>query len=44
MHNPIPQFVHFGEEYNARYLKLVPLSEIGGKQFITISELGVLNK
>lgn len=44
MHNPIPQFVRFGKEYTARYLKLVPVSEIGNKQFITISELGILNK
>ncbi len=44
MHNPIPQFVHFGKEYDARYLKLVPISEIGNKQFITVSELGVLTR
>ncbi len=41
MHNPIPQFVHFGKEYN---VKLVPVSEIGNKQYITVSELGVLTK
>lgn len=44
MHNPIPQFVRFSKEYTARYLKLVPISEIGNKQFFTISELGILNK
>jgi len=44
MHNPIPQFVHFGKEYDARYLKLVPVSEIGNKQYVTVSELGVLTK
>ena len=44
MHNPIPQFVRFGKEYDARYLKLVPVSEIGNKQYVTVSELGVLTK
>ena len=41
-HNPIPYFVNFGQDYKARYIRLVPLEEIDGNNATTIAELGVL--
>ena len=42
--NPIPQFVHFGKKYKARYFRFEPVSEIDGKPVLKIAELGVLSK
>ncbi|WP_455584885.1 alpha-L-fucosidase [Bacteroides sp.] len=43
MYNPVPQFVSWPKQ-SVRYLKLEPLTEITGKQLITVSEIGVLTK
>ncbi len=44
MHNPVPYFVRFGKNYQARYFKLEPISEIKSAQKTTIGEIGVLVK
>ncbi|WP_291582716.1 alpha-L-fucosidase [Bacteroides sp.] len=43
MHNPLSQFVHW-QKQSARFLKLEPLTEIDGKQLVTIGEIGILTK
>lgn len=43
MHNPLPQFVRWAKQ-PARYLKLEPLTEINGKQLLTVGEIGILTK
>lgn len=43
MHNPLPQFVRW-QPQSARFLKLEPLTEINGKQLVTIGEIGILTK
>lgn len=42
MHNPVPYFVRFGKNYQARYFKLEPISEIKSAQKTTIGEIGIL--
>ena len=44
MHNPVPYFVRFGKNYQARYFKLEPISEIKSAQKTTIGEIGILVK
>lgn len=44
MHNPVPYFVRFGKNYQARYFKLEPISEINSAQKTTIGEIGILVK
>ena len=44
MHNPVPYFVRFGKNYQARYFKLEPISEIKSSQKTTIGEIGILVK
>ena len=44
MHNPVPYFVRFGKNYQARYCKLEPISEIKSAQKTTIGEIGILVK
>ena len=44
MHNPVPYFVRFGKNYQARYFKLEPISEIKSTQKTTIGEIGILVK
>ena len=44
MHNPVPYFVRFGKNYQARYFKLEPVSEINSAQKTTIGEIGILVK
>lgn len=44
MHNPVPYFVRFGKNYQARYFKLEPVSEIKSAQKTTIGEIGILLK
>ena len=44
MHNPVPYFVRFGKNYQARYFKLEPVSEINAAQKTTIGEIGILVK
>lgn len=43
MHNPLPQFVRW-QKQSARYLKLEPLTEINGKQLVTVGEIGILTE
>lgn len=40
--NPVTQFVYLKQKSNARYIKLEPLSETDGNNFITVAEIGVL--
>lgn len=42
MHNPIPYFVRFGKKFDARYIKLEPISEINGENKTAVSEIGIL--
>lgn len=42
MHNPVPCMVRFGKSYEARYFKLVPLTEINGRAATSIAEIGIL--
>ncbi|MDY3267975.1 MAG: alpha-L-fucosidase [Phocaeicola sp.] len=42
MHNPIPYFVRFGKKFDARYIKLEPISEINGENKTSVSEIGIL--
>lgn len=42
MHNPIRQTVYFPSLLNARYIRLTPKEEIGGRNFYTIGEFSVL--
>ena len=44
MHNPVPYFVRFGKNYQVRYFKLEPISEIKSAQKTTIGEIGILVK
>ena len=44
MHNPVPYFVRFGKNYQARYFKLEAISEINSAQKTTIGEIGILVK
>ena len=44
MHNPVPYFVRFGKNYQARYFKLETISEIKSAQKTTIGEIGILVK
>lgn len=44
MHNPVPYFVRFGKNYQARYFKLEPISEIKSTQKTSIGEIGILVK
>ena len=44
MHNPVPYFVRFGKNYQARYFKLESISEIKSAQKTTIGEIGILVK
>ena len=37
-------FVRFGKNYQARYFKLEPISEINSAQKTTIGEIGILVK
>lgn len=41
-HNPIPQYVRFGANYPARYLRIEPIEEIDGNAATSVAELGVL--
>ena len=41
-HNPIPYYVSFGSSYNARYLRLEPLSEVNDMNATSAAEIGVL--
>ena len=43
MHNPVPYFVRFNENYKARWFRLEPLSEICNKSCTVIGEVGILN-
>ena len=43
MHNPLPRFVRW-QKQSARYLKLEPLTEINGKQLVTVGEIGILTE
>lgn len=44
MHNPVPYFVRFGKNYQARYFKLEPVSEINSAQKTTVGDIGILVK
>ena len=43
LHNPLPRFVRW-QKQSARYLKLEPLTEINGKQLVTVGEIGILTE
>ena len=40
--NPMTQFIRFKTNYKTRYIKLESLREINDKEYISISELGIL--
>jgi alpha-L-fucosidase len=44
MHNPIPQFVHFGKSYEARYFRLEPTTEINSRNICSVAEVGILTE
>lgn len=44
MHNPVAQFVKFGKTLRGRYFRFEALTEIEGRDFITIGDLGILVK
>ena len=44
MHNPILQIVEFGKTYEARYFRFEALSEIDSRDFVTVSEFGLIVK
>lgn len=42
MHNPITQFIRFDTTHNARFFRLELISEIEGRQMMSVGEVGVL--
>lgn len=42
--NPITQYVYLDKVVNARYFKLLPLSEIDGKKIVSAAEIGIMQQ